>query len=258
MSLGFTCRCGTVHIEAPGRTGRDGMHAVCYCADCRAFALHLDKGDGLLPRGGSRVFQIRPDWLRITRGSDQIGCLRLGPKGPRRWYAACCRTPLAVTLPGPMPPFASITAMCADDVEKLGPVRAVVNPDGALDGPGDPPAGSGLSRVIARFVWSMLGSVLSGGRRRSPFFPGGQIIGGGAGSEPRRSGICDDPPLICTGIGKQISFRNLSFYFRDIWRSASDFGLLTCLTRHRKRTSLVLVRDRSVKGFSCDFQRRAS
>ncbi|MDJ0822095.1 MAG: DUF6151 family protein [Paracoccaceae bacterium] len=115
----LTCRCGKmgwqVTDDAPG------THLVCYCADCQAFANHLDRSDWLNPAGGTDIFQTVPAHVAITKGAEHLACLRLGPKGLRRWYAGCCQTPIANTLPGPGLPFVGVVLPQGED--RFGPGR---------------------------------------------------------------------------------------------------------------------------------------
>ena len=85
-------------------------------------------------RGGSDVFQISPARLRITQGVDKLAWVQQLPKrGSVRWYADCCKTPLANTLPQPTRPFIAISRLMVQSVndgpldELIGPVYAQVN-----------------------------------------------------------------------------------------------------------------------------------
>jgi Family of unknown function (DUF6151) len=67
-----------------------GFRFVCYCEDCQAFARFLE----------------RPDILDTAGGTD-IFCLRLSRK-VLRWYADCCRIPIANTATGPRFPVVAL------------------------------------------------------------------------------------------------------------------------------------------------------
>jgi len=100
-------------------------HAVCYCHDCRAFLHWLERDELLDAHGGTKIIQLGRSRLEIEEGRDQIQCMRLSPKGMHRWYAQCCKTPLANTLPAI--PFAGVSRalfdVSADDDEStFGPV----------------------------------------------------------------------------------------------------------------------------------------
>ncbi|MDL2358609.1 MAG: DUF6151 family protein, partial [Pseudomonadota bacterium] len=105
---------------------KSGMHLVCYCDDCRAFAHALERADILDGAGGSELLVTTPSTLALTAGMDQLRCLRLSPKGMLRWYWDCCNTPLANTSPGAGLPFLSIhrAFIDVDDSALLGtPIR---------------------------------------------------------------------------------------------------------------------------------------
>ena len=68
----------------------------------------LERGELMDEWGGSEVFQTTPARIEFTQGADQLACMRLSPKGLMRWYARCCNTPIANTLPSPGMAFAGI------------------------------------------------------------------------------------------------------------------------------------------------------
>jgi hypothetical protein len=74
-----------------------GFRIVCYCKDCQAFARFLNRPDVLDASGGTDIFQMPPRRVTLTAGADALRCLRLSDPGVFRWYAACCRTPIANT-----------------------------------------------------------------------------------------------------------------------------------------------------------------
>lgn len=120
--LALRCRCGTARGVA-AFAPKSGLHLVCYCDDCRAFAHAIERADILDGAGGSELFITAPSTLTLTAGVDQLRCLRLGPKGMLRWYWGCCNTPLANTSPNAGLPFLSIhrAFIDADDSALPGP-----------------------------------------------------------------------------------------------------------------------------------------
>ena len=72
-----------------------GFRVFCYCKDCQAFARFLARADVLDAAGGTDIFQMPPGRVKLTAGADALRCLRLSHKGVFRWYADCCRTPIA-------------------------------------------------------------------------------------------------------------------------------------------------------------------
>ncbi|MFO0745182.1 MAG: DUF6151 family protein [Myxococcota bacterium] len=107
--VALRCRCGQVRGSAHGLSPWGGVHVVCYCHDCRAFARWLGGDDILDAHGGTDIFQLPPAHVRISAGERQLCCLRLTPQGVYRWYAGCCRTPIG-NMVGPRLPVIGLIA----------------------------------------------------------------------------------------------------------------------------------------------------
>lgn len=127
MEIALRCSCGEVEGIAHNISPKTGLRLICHCDDCQAFANYLERETEILDdKGGTDVFQITPSQIEITRGKDQLRCVRLGPKGLFRWYTDCCKTPVASTI-SPGMPFAGIVHNFMDDKgqrdKNLGPVR---------------------------------------------------------------------------------------------------------------------------------------
>lgn len=161
----WSCRCGTVALDvAEGQ----GLRGVCYCRHCRAFARHFGAEDGLDPAGGTDLYQTTPDCLHVIRGADRLACLRLTSKGPLRWYAACCGTPLANTATTRNIPFASLMLAPVTDRDAAGPVRARVYTEGAT---GRLPGRSGGTfAMVGGVLTRALAARLAGRHTETPFF----------------------------------------------------------------------------------------
>lgn len=172
--LKLKCECGRVEGTAGDVSAETGYHLVCYCDDCQAFAHHLGTSDRVLSdHGGSEIFQLAPSQITISKGKDQLACLRLTPKGMHRWYADCCNTPIANTL-GPKVPFAGLLVIFIDSndlEERLGPVRVHAQSKYAADSwPNDQKRiGVPLSSVVS-IVPKIAAWKLTGKGSPSPFF----------------------------------------------------------------------------------------
>lgn len=166
----FACSCGKVagHVAPAGP--RFGAHVICYCVDCRAAAMHLGAEGALTDDGGMPLYQTRPDWIHFDQGKEHLACLRLSPKGLLRWYAACCNTPLANSLPTPKVPFASLSTTVFADPEALGPIMARINTVSAKPGSGAPKRDNGFPRAILAFMRRAVGAFVSGKAKVTPFF----------------------------------------------------------------------------------------
>jgi hypothetical protein len=68
-----------------------------------------ERGDVLDAAGGTDIFQMPAGRVKITTGVDAVRCLRLSDKAKiLRWYADCCRTPIANTAAGPRFPVVAL------------------------------------------------------------------------------------------------------------------------------------------------------
>lgn len=172
------CACGSVQGTAIDVSPRRDTRVVCMCDDCQIYAHWLGSAERVLDEyGGTDIFQLAPAQLRITTGVEHIACVRLTDKGPMRWYAECCRTPIANTLASPRFPFAGVVHTFMDHEgdgrsrdEALGPVRARIN---ARYCPGQRPADAHDKAplgLILRAVRQLLGGFIRGAARPSPFF----------------------------------------------------------------------------------------
>lgn len=171
-SLVIRCRCGSLGGELDGLPA-EGARGVCHCADCQAWARWLG-ADGIGDEhGGTEVIQAWPAQVRFTRGVEHLALARLSAKGLHRWYASCCRSPVANTM-GAGLPFTGLIrgAVACDDAEldarygRANGVQGRYAPGGCP--PGVMPTASvgvivGAARILAR-GW------LAGGARPSPFF----------------------------------------------------------------------------------------
>lgn len=104
----FECACRSMAWQVD--LGRSGTHVVCYCRDCASHARHLGHGAMLDAHGGAHIWQTLPDAFTLTKGAEHLAAQRLSPRGLLRWYAGCCNTPIANTLPQNRLPFIGVLA----------------------------------------------------------------------------------------------------------------------------------------------------
>ena len=168
----FACECGTVRGTVD--PARPINRLVCYCTDCRAFARHC--GDSALDAsGGLDLYQTTLGKVRLERGREALNALKVTERGPVRWYCGACRTALAVTLPTPGLPFATLVAAALrDDGGALEPVRGSVYASSAPAPPLYPP--TSVAGVVARFARAMAGARWRGEHRHSPFHENGRPV----------------------------------------------------------------------------------
>lgn len=160
----WTCRCGSVSANVPVT----GKRIVCYCKSCRAFVEQFDEADRLDPAGGSELIQVAPDKVSFTKGTEHLRWMKLTEKGPMRWYAACCGTPMANTLPTRAVAFASFQVHDIAPKDTLPPVSARVHLKGALERV-EEPLGS-IWPLMGALIGRSLQSWVTGGWKRNPFF----------------------------------------------------------------------------------------
>jgi len=107
--LSLRCRCGAVTGKVSDASRAGCYRLVCMCDDCQAYAHHLGRADDVLDEnGGTDTFYPTPSQVSITQGLDRVRCVRLSPRGPLRWYASCCNTPMAHTVASAKVPFVGI------------------------------------------------------------------------------------------------------------------------------------------------------
>lgn len=174
--VALACSCGAVRGEVRGLSPQNGNHLVCYCDDCQSFVHFLGRAwDTMDAHGGTEILQTSPARLTITEGRDHLACMRLRPNGLLRWYADCCKSPLANTQASGRVPFVGLFCCAlgssAEVETAVGPIRARVN---ARFAQGDRGALDAFERwslpMILRFARLVIGARLRGDQRRSPFF----------------------------------------------------------------------------------------
>lgn len=147
--------------------------ATCYCKDCRAFARFLGVPGVLDARGGTDIVPVAPAAVSFTAGRENVVCMSLSPKGLLRWYAACCRTPLANTPREPKLPYVGMVSACFDAPPQVvdaafGPRdRVALNTQSATGSVRSTPMHLAISSF--RILLGVLGVKLRG-ERTWPFF----------------------------------------------------------------------------------------
>lgn len=176
--LSIQCSCGSFRGVARGISPGVGIHGICYCDDCQAFADYLGARDTTLDsHGGTEIFQMSPAALTIGQGLENLACLRLTPRGPLRWYTDCCKSPIGNTPPTRQLPFLGLVCsrIVADGqvLERiLGPVTARVMvryATGDVKSLENTHDGFPISHVV-RMAWKLLVWRIRGDHKRSPLF----------------------------------------------------------------------------------------
>lgn len=179
IDLPLRCVCGSMRGVVRGVSPDTVNRVVCGCGACQQYAHRLGRADEILDEhGGTQVFQASPATLRLTDGAEHLACLQQTKKGAFRWYAGCCDSPIANTLPTMNVPFmavlhsaidrAHITASLSD---MLGPVRVTVNKRFAPEQARRLKATRrALMKMLFRYAPMILRWRVRGDHKRSPFF----------------------------------------------------------------------------------------
>lgn len=160
--LGLRCACGALTGRLADRTAKAGTRVVCHCADCRAFQVAIGREDPGADAGVD-ILQIAPAGLQID---GEMAALRLSPRGPIRFYAPCCGTPIATTMTSRTVPFAGLLTTILEDPDSLGKPRARVNiksADGSVKH-------HKMGRMVRAIVSGAIGAMMRGERKVTPFF----------------------------------------------------------------------------------------
>jgi Family of unknown function (DUF6151) len=176
MDLLLRCQCGHVRGVAREVSPTSGLRFVCYCTDCQAFARILERQDVLDAAGGMDIFQMAPGHVTLTVGVDALRCISFSNK-VLRWYADCCKTPIANTAADPRFPVVALihTFIDSDAVgcsheDAFGPPLCRIyerSATGPLPPDAPPPPSLG---IFARRAAKMLAWWWRGLDRPNPFF----------------------------------------------------------------------------------------
>lgn len=170
----LSCACGKVKGVLRGLSAASTNHVWCPCSGCQAYAHFLGRAHDMLDnKGGTNLFQLNPSRVEIHEGMENIACMKVTPRGPLRWYACCCKTPIGNSFPKGGTPFLGVLPIAlgmkgtSEELVKLvGPVRGRVNQKPPV------PFGERLQSffMLLRFAFKLLGWRITGGKSWKPFF----------------------------------------------------------------------------------------
>jgi len=175
VDVPLKCHCGEVRGVAKNISPDSGNHIVCYCNDCQAFARYLDGDAYILDEfGGSDIFQITPAQVEISKGNDQLRCIRLREKGLYRWYTECCKTPVGNMMSAGIPFIGVVHNFMDDDGvrdKNLGPVLFYAFGKSATKTPPDDKNDKGFPfRIMFRAISKILIAKIRGQYKPNAFF----------------------------------------------------------------------------------------
>ena len=177
MDIDLKCRCGTLRGKLVGYSKSQSNRMICFCEDCQAYAHFLGCAPEVLdPNGGTDIFPTTQSQWKLLHGAEHLQCIRLSPKGMYRWYAGCCKTPLANSMAATKMPFAGTFRILVDSSkshkkadELLGPIRggmlakyAIGKPEGAHQ--------TVSPRIIFSVLRFLIPAILKRAHQPSPFF----------------------------------------------------------------------------------------
>lgn len=169
----FNCQCGKISGEIDKPEEMKGIRFICMCKDCQAFASFLGNAEKILDKNaGSEVVPVFPKLIRITQGRELVKGIKLTKKTDTfRWYASCCRSPLANSLSSEKGYIGLFTQrLNSEDRESLGPICVRANGESGI-----PPLPKGTSkRFPIKFLFVTIRAILrvniKGWKRPNPFF----------------------------------------------------------------------------------------
>lgn len=178
LDVPLRCMCGHVRGVAREVSPSSGFRFLCYCKDCQAFVRFLGRTDVLDAAGGTDIFQMPPGRVKLTVGLEALRSLSFS-RNVLRWYAGCCRTPIANTAAGPGFPVVAIIH-CFMDYDADGRSRDGMlgrphcriyesSAAGPLSPAAPPPPSLGVSAYRALKIAGWWGRGLA---RPHPFFDG--------------------------------------------------------------------------------------
>jgi hypothetical protein len=150
---------------------------MCYCRDCQAFARFLgNEGEILDAAGGSDIVATTPRFVSFSQGGEQLRCMSLSPNGLLRWYAACCRTPVANTPRDARLSYVGLLhnvlgGTRAEIDAAVGPARVAIHTASALKPVTATPVATVAS--VVKIMGNVAAARLGGGYRQNPFFKPG-------------------------------------------------------------------------------------
>lgn len=170
-SLPIQCRCGAVRgtLSQPDRA----LRVVCYCLDCQTYAHALGAAETVLnSHGGTDIVATLQQHVQFTHGREHLACMLLTDQGIYRWYAACCRTPLASTMRQPRMSYVGLVHSCLasnkTEFSDRWPTYVCVNTASASGNVRSD--GLRTLKVTLSIAWHVVGAVARGTWRRTPFF----------------------------------------------------------------------------------------
>jgi hypothetical protein len=176
VTLPLCCRCGPVRGVAREVAPHSAFRFVCYCTNCQAFARFLERPDVLDDAGGTDIVHMPAACVTLTADADAVRCISFSAR-VLRWYADCCRTPIANTAASPRFPVVGLIHSFMDHAaggrareQVLGPPLCRIYERSAIAplAPGAPPPPS--LRLFARRAAKILGWWMRGLGRPNPFF----------------------------------------------------------------------------------------
>jgi hypothetical protein len=158
VEIALECACGSISGRVIGVTRRNSRRLACLCDDCQLYAHFLGSADTMLDaNGGTELSYATQSRVFIERGLERLEAVKLSEKGMLRFYASCCRTPVA-NVPHPRMAFVGIPRPFmqhspAERDEVLGTLRRRFQ---GRFGRGELPPGAHLGTPVLPWLAAML------------------------------------------------------------------------------------------------------
>lgn len=122
QDIRFSCNCGQLSGHLADASPQTTVRARCFCSTCRAAEVYHDQPDP--GENGVDLVMVDPAKLSFDQGREHVAAIRIFPKGPLRWYAACCGARLFNTAGSARFVFITVSADRIAESERLGPEQA--------------------------------------------------------------------------------------------------------------------------------------
>jgi hypothetical protein len=178
MTIDLKCECGSLKGIITEVSPTLNRRTVCLCRDCQAYAHYLGGVQKILDEnGGTDVTPFHPAKIQLTEGLENLDCVRLSSDGMIRWFAKCCKTPIANSTPNAKIPFAGVMHTIFDfskdpwqREQKLGPItRRMFGKYGIGKLPPGTHMGMPPEMMFSTLKFALVG-LLKGLSKPSPFF----------------------------------------------------------------------------------------
>lgn len=169
-TIPLKCACGAVTGEVRDAAGT--FRIICHCQGCQDYAAWLGNDHQVDDHGGTDIYQLTPSQLRLHTGQEHVRCVHQTPKGALRWYAGCCRTPIANGLESKGVPWLGLNHLLVDADptrdDAIGPVKFRIHGAEAKGEPEGVHRSGPISLILRTLHFGLMDTIL-GKAKPNPF-----------------------------------------------------------------------------------------